>query len=72
MDRESWWAIVHGVTKKQDTTERLTLSLFLVRIFHLHQHFSFMVGINSRQGLEIITAISLLPITFHQAGSISC
>ena len=23
MDREAWWAIVHGVAKELDTTERL-------------------------------------------------
>ena len=26
-DRGAWWAIVHGVAKELDTTERLTLSL---------------------------------------------
>ena len=24
MDRGAWWAIVHGVSKESDTTERLT------------------------------------------------
>ena len=24
MDRGAWWATVHGVTEKSDTTERLT------------------------------------------------
>ena len=24
-DRETWWATVHGVTKRSDTTEQLTL-----------------------------------------------
>ena len=28
MDRGAWQATVHGVTKSQDTTEKLTLSLF--------------------------------------------
>ena len=25
MDRETWWATVHGITKESDITERLTL-----------------------------------------------
>ena len=29
MDRESWWATVHGVEKESDATEQLTLSLSL-------------------------------------------
>ena len=29
MDRGTWWASVHGVTKESDTTEGLTLSLSL-------------------------------------------
>ena len=27
MDRGAWWASVHGVVRKSDTTERLTLSI---------------------------------------------
>ena len=27
MDRESWWATVHGTAIELDTTEQLTLSL---------------------------------------------
>ena len=27
MDKEAWWATVHGVSKSLDRTERLTLSL---------------------------------------------
>ena len=29
IDREVWWSTVHGVTKDLDTTERLTLSVFI-------------------------------------------
>ena len=31
MDREAWWATVHGVTKESDTTEQL----------HFHFHFEY-------------------------------
>ena len=27
MDRETWWATIHGVTKKLDTTESLSLQV---------------------------------------------
>ena len=30
MDRGAWQAIVHGVAKELDTTERLTLTFFLL------------------------------------------
>ena len=38
MDRDTWWATVHGVTES-DTTERVTLSL-LVYTLHLSQPIS--------------------------------
>ena len=30
MDREAWWAIVHGVTKESGTTEGLTHTLTVI------------------------------------------
>ena len=35
MDRGTWWAIVHGVTKESDTTERLKQQ-FHVPLAFLH------------------------------------
>ena len=36
MDRRAWWATVHGGRKELDTTERLTLSLFIVLVSAIH------------------------------------
>ena len=38
MDRGAWRAIVHGGHKESDTTERLTLSLLLLKYMHVYRH----------------------------------
>ena len=38
MDRRAWWAIVHGVTKESDATERLThISILNASMFLLNE-----------------------------------
>ena len=40
MDREAWWATVHGVTKESDMTQRLHNNTLYIPIFHTHPVFS--------------------------------
>ena len=58
MDRGAWQATVHSVTQESDTTERLTLSLFLCQALLEIQHHMTAVCPQGHLGAENVETLS--------------
>ena len=58
MDRGAWQATVHSVTQESDTTERLTLSLFMCQALLEIQHHTTGVCPQGHLGAENVETLS--------------